>query len=1537
APAQWLGEGARVWVPDAQEVWKPAELTKGYEEGDGCLHLRLQDGSELTCPVGPQLPFLRNPDYLSGENDLVALSYLHEPAVLHTLRARFLETNTIYTYCGIILVAINPYKPLPIYEEPVIYAYSGQCMGDMDPHIFAVAEEAYRQMSRYSRDQSLIISGESGAGKTASAKYAMRYFATVGGSLSDAGMEEKVLAASPIMEAFGNAKTTRNDNSSRFGKYVEICFNHEYRIVGAAMKTYLLEKSRLTFQAKAERNYHIFYQLCASAALPEFHALRLGEAESFHYIKQGRCALLEATDDAADLESTRNAFSLLGVHESNQLELFSILAAILHLGNIRLKAKDRHGESCFLEPEDEALGRFCTLLGVEKSQASRWLCYRKLVTASETYVKPLSRQQASTSRDALAKHLYGQLFKWIVSRINKALRASCRPHASIGILDIYGFETFAVNSFEQFCINYANEKLQQHFNLHVFKLEQEEYVREGIPWAFIDFSDNQPCIDLIEAKLGILDLLNEECKMPKGSDRSWAQKLYDQHLHHSPHFQKPKMSTEAFIIQHFAGKVEYQCRGFLEKNQDMVPAELIGLLRASKSALLAELFPEEGDGSIALPSRLSHGSRVTVRPSRRSLPATDKEHRKPISTQFKASLHKLMETLACTTPHYIRCIKPNDHKRPFEFDARRVVEQLRACGVLETIQISASGYPSRWTYAEFFGRYRALMRPEDLTGGDEKKTCWLVLQRLLKDSSKFQCGKGKIFFRAGQVAFLEELRGRRLRAACVLIQKSLRGWLGRRRFLRMRAAAICLQRLARGFLARRLARRLRRASAALKMALARRSYRRTHAAAVTIQAFARGMFARRLHRQCDMNDSFLLVPSWKNGGIQFTLCARARRAVVYLQCCYRRMQARRELRRLRIEAKSVEHYKQLSKGMEIKVVQLQCKVDEQARENQSLSEQLSALRASHGGEGERLGGVQRLQEDKAQERHVRELQEQLQHMELEKSLSEGRLGRELQELKQRLAELEAMKSNLKEEKDALNQRIMEQSQDLEEQLRCVRGESQELLGQLEGERTRYQSLVTEYARLEQHCENLQDEVAFHKKPDSISALEKSQPYVNIMAAPSMSLPLLSQSPHGMLIPLDLQLLYNASLFLLPPLQRTPSLRRSPSSDSILDSKGSYPSSLSTAPSWEDTDQQSESPSQPLDRERGPWKSRAMSDSPRSSITDEDGQDPLEKAYLLLLGQLNAVTEDLARTREELRRAKAQLAHERKPFELFKRWVRLALLRVPRCVISFPRQNAAEILGLSKSPEKMIEADSLMEEDLKYAYDAVQVSNKLLQSQLQEQQQQHEQELEGLCLDIRSLKQLSQQQQSLIQDLQQHQEEDGLLHQLVQLKRENLDLAEQLERQERSMLQLRKQLKASMKQIQDLTGAVNREAMWLEHKVKAEEAERPLGVLRPARALEGMLGCKAEDEGRLIRAIITDFKPQHHPDALPGLPAYVLFMCLRHADSTRDEHRIRSLFAAAISGIKRAVKKHSEDVDVVTLWLANTCCLINCLRQYGWDQ
>ncbi|KAM6040157.1 unconventional myosin-Vb-like [Theristicus caerulescens] len=1445
-------QGARVWIPDCVEVWRMAEITRGYKEGDTILHLRLEDGSALAYPIEFQLPPLCNPDCLSGADDLVALSYLHEPAVLHSLRQRFLEGNAIYTYCGIILVAINPYKPLPIYEEEVIYAYSGREIGDMDPHIFALAEEAYKQMVRFGKNQSLIISGESGAGKTVSAKYAMRYFTTVGGCLGDSSMEEKVLASSPVMEAFGNAKTTRNDNSSRFGKYIEIGFSQAH-VTGATIKTYLLEKSRVTFQAKAERNYHIFYQLCASATLPELQGLGLRGAESFHYTCQGQCTAAQSTDDAADLDSTRHAFSLLGVPEADQLELFSILAAILHLGNIVVRGRDRRGDGCFVEPADEALGLFCTLLGIEASQVMRWLCHRKLVTAGETYLKPLSRQQALDSRDALAKHMYGQVFRWMVSRVNRALRSVEGHHTSIGILDIYGFEMFELNSFEQFCINYANEKLQQLFNTYVFKLEQEEYVTEEIPWVFIDFCDNQPCIELIEGRLGILDLLNEECKMPQGSDGSWAQKLYQTHLS-SSHFQKPKRPTDAFVVCHFAGKVEYQCDGFVEKNRDAVPEELVGLLRASKSALLAELFLEEGDGPM---SRRSSGPRMAGRTSRRSLPGSQKS-KKSISSQFKASLNRLMEVLGSTTPHYIRCIKPNDGKQPFVFDSRRAVEQLRACGVLETIRISASGYPSRWTYQEFLERYRALVSTEELMGTTEKQICSLALERLLQDPSKYQCGKSKVFFRAGQVAYLEELRYRRLRAACTLLQRHLRGWLARRRFGRARAAAVCLQRHARGMLARRFTRMLRRTRAAvmlqktLRMVLARRSYLRTRQAVVTIQAFARGMFARRLYRQMVRHQKAVVIQAAVRGWLARTRYARLRGAIIYLQCCYRRVRACRQLRQLRVEARSVEHYKQLHKGMEIKVIQLQCRLDEQAQEKQRLVEQLSGLNAAHAEEVQRLRAeMQQLREDAARDAQVQQLQERL--AELERHSVKSCLAQEVEELRQRLVEVEATKLQLGEERDALIQRVLEQSQDLKEQHQRAARESQGLLQELEEERARYQSLVQEYTRLEQGYENLRDEVAFHRQS---------------------------------------------------------TLRRSPSTESFLGSESSYLSSMSTAPSRDGSDQQAEGL-----EER--WQPVPEGPQPSGEVLLNGGvgQDPFEKAYLLLLGQFNTVSEELARTREELRRSKASTEpEERKPLDFLK------------------RRNIAEMLGLGRSPEKVA-----VDDDLKHAYDAVQVANRLLASQLREEKQQHEEEVEGLHLDICSLKQLSQQQAALIQDLQRHQGQEGLQHHVLRLKEENWELTQKLEKQERATQKLQKQLRAYAKQIQELT--VKREATGPAQELAASAVVLSRSPMVPPLTglSQAMLAWRMEDEGRIIKAVITDYKPQSSPGALPDLPAYVLFLCFRHADHCCDEARARSLLDAAIDAIKRVMKKHSDDFDMVALWLANTCRLLNCLRQYGQDE
>uniref|UniRef100_A0A8B9PGJ4 Myosin VA n=1 Tax=Apteryx owenii TaxID=8824 RepID=A0A8B9PGJ4_APTOW len=923
---------ARVWIPDPEEVWKSAELLKDYKPGDKVLQLRLEEGKDLEYCLDPktkELPPLRNPDILVGENDLTALSYLHEPAVLHNLKVRFIDSKLIYTYCGIVLVAINPYEQLPIYGEDIINAYSGQNMGDMDPHIFAVAEEAYKQMARDERNQSIIVSGESGAGKTVSAKYAMRYFATVSGSASEANVEEKVLASNPIMESIGNAKTTRNDNSSRFGKYIEIGFDKRYRIIGANMRTYLLEKSRVVFQAEEERNYHIFYQLCASAALPEFKTLRLGNANYFHYTKQGGSPVIDGIDDAKEMVNTRQACTLLGISDSYQMGIFRILAGILHLGNVEFASRD--ADSCTVPPKHEPLTIFCDLMGVEYEEMAHWLCHRKLATATETYIKPISKLHAINARDALAKHIYANLFNWIVDHVNKALHSAVKQHSFIGVLDIYGFETFEINSFEQFCINYANEKLQQQFNMHVFKLEQEEYMKEQIPWTLIDFYDNQPCINLIEAKMGILDLLDEECKMPKGSDDTWAQKLYNTHLNKCALFEKPRLSNKAFIIQHFADKVEYQCEGFLEKNKDTVYEEQIKVLKSSKFKLLPELFQDEEkvlSPTSATPSGRVPLSRTVVKPAKTRPGQTSKEHKKTVGHQFRNSLHLLMETLNATTPHYVRCIKPNDFKFPFTFDEKRAVQQLRACGVLETIRISAAGFPSRWTYQEFFSRYRVLMKQRDVLS-DRKQTCKNVLEKLILDKDKYQFGKTKIFFRAGQVAYLEKIRADKLRAACIRIQKTIRGWLMRKKYQCMRAATIALQALLRGYMARNKYQMVRNPNVLLLHCSFIPAYLQDKAALwCPLENLKSGVVCNsnmlREHKS-------IIIQKHVRGWLARVHYQRTLKAIVYLQCCYRRMIAKRELKKLKIEARSVERYKKLHIGLENKIMQLQRKIDEQVR------------------------------------------------------------------------------------------------------------------------------------------------------------------------------------------------------------------------------------------------------------------------------------------------------------------------------------------------------------------------------------------------------------------------------------------------------------------------------------------------------------------------------------------------------------------------------------------------------------------------------
>ncbi|KAG8575712.1 hypothetical protein GDO81_009651 [Engystomops pustulosus] len=1558
---------ARVWIPDPEDVWKSAEIQKDYKPGDTVLRLRLEEGTDLEYRLDAktkELPPLRNPDILVGENDLTALSYLHEPAVLHNLKVRFIDSKLIYTYCGIVLVAINPYEQLPIYGADIINAYSGQNMGDMDPHIFAVAEEAYKQMARDERNQSIIVSGESGAGKTVSAKYAMRYFATVSGSESEANVEEKVLASNPIMEAIGNAKTTRNDNSSRFGKYIEIGFDKRYRIIGAHMRTYLLEKSRVVFQADEERNYHIFYQLCASASLPEFSVLKLGHANNFLYTKQGRSPVIDGVDDAKELKNTRQACALLGIGDQYQMGIFRILAAILHLGNVDIKPRD--SDSCLIPPKHEPLLIFCDLMGVDYEEMAHWLCHRKLVTAAETFIKPLSRLQATNARDALSKHIYANLFSWIVTQVNKALLSSAKQNSFIGVLDIYGFETFEINSFEQFCINYANEKLQQQFNLHVFKLEQEEYMKEQIPWTLIDFYDNQPCINLIEAKMGILDLLDEECKMPKGSDNTWAQKLYNTHLKTCSLFEKPRLSNVAFIIQHFADKVEYQCEGFLEKNKDTVFEDQVKVLRASKKfKLLTELFQDDEHAlspTSAAPTGRTLLSRTGLRKPKPE--QASKEHKKTVGHQFRNSLHLLMETLNATTPHYVRCIKPNDFKYPFTFDSKRAVQQLRACGVLETIRISAAGFPSRWTYQEFFSRYRVLMKQKDVLS-DRRQTCKNVLEKLILDQDKYQFGKTKIFFRAGQVAYLEKIRADKLRMACIRIQKTIRGWLLRKKYLRMKKAAICIQRYVRGYQARCFAQFLRRTRAAIiiqkfqRMYVVRQKYRHIQSVTLSLQTYLRGYAARKRYQQMLRIHKATIIQKHVRGWLARKNFKRSMSAIVYLQCCYRRMMAKRELKKLKIEARSVEHYKKLNFGMENKIMQLQRRIDEQNKDNKSLLERLTHLEVTYNTEKDKLrSDVDRLkqfeEEAKNATNQVMSLQEELArlrkellHTQNEKKKIEDNANKYKSETEQLVSELKEQNALLKAEKEELNRLIQEQAKRMTEDMeKKLIEETRELELELNDERLRYQNLLNEFSRLEERYDDIKEEMSTmslpkpgHRRTDSTHSSNESEYTFSSEITESEDFPYRNEEPADKKAPLDMSLFLKLQKRVKELEQEKQMLQDD------LDKKEEIITKTKSQEETKSPVRSTELEYESLKRQELESENKKLKNELnelRRAITEKVSPDPSgpgSPVYKVLLEQMTSVSEELEVRKEEVLILRSQLVSQME---------------------AIPHKNTmTETLAISDDVKKMKD-----HREIAQAYTGMKESNRVLESQLQSQKKSYENEVESLRGEIQGLKEENNRQQQLLaQNLQLPPEariEASLQHEITRLTNENLyfeelyaddpmkyqsyrislyrriiDLMEQLEKQDKTVRKLKKQLKVFAKKIGEL------EVGQMENVSPGQivdEPIRPVNIPRKEKDFQGMLEYKREDEPKLIKNLILELKPRGVAvNLIPGLPAYILFMCVRHADYLNDDQKVRSLLTSTINGIKKILKKRGDDFETVSFWLSNTCRFLHCLKQYSGEE
>ncbi|KFG85315.1 putative myosin MYO2 [Metarhizium anisopliae] len=959
--------GTRAWQPDAAEGWVASELvSKDIDGSTAKLVFKLDNGETKTVEVPvdalqsgnhASLPPLMNPTMLEASDDLTNLSHLNEPAVLQAIRLRYLQKE-IYTYSGIVLIATNPFARVDsLYVPGMVQVYAGKQRATQAPHLFAIAEEAFIDMIRDNKNQTIVVSGESGAGKTVSAKYIMRYFATREspenpGARSKRGpeamseTEEQILATNPIMEAFGNAKTTRNDNSSRFGKYIEIMFDEKTNIIGAKIRTYLLERSRLVFQPLKERNYHIFYQLVAGASDSQRQDLDILPIEQFEYLNQGNCPTIDGVDDKAEFEATKKSLQTIGVSEAQQNDIFKLLAGLLHLGNVKITASRTDS---VLAPTEPSLEKSCAILGVDAPEFAKWIVKKQLITRGEKITSNLSQAQAIVVRDSVAKFIYSSLFDWLVEIINRSLATEevlNRVKSFIGVLDIYGFEHFAKNSFEQFCINYANEKLQQEFNQHVFKLEQEEYLKEQIDWTFIDFSDNQPCIDLIEGKLGILSLLDEESRLPMGSDEQFVTKLHHNFATDKQHtfFKKPRFGKSAFTVCHYAIDVTYESEGFIEKNRDTVPDEHMTVLRATTNPFLKQVL----DAASAVREKdVASASSNAVKPAGGRKIGVAVNRKPTLGGIFRSSLIELMNTINNTDVHYIRCIKPNEAKAAWQFEGPMVLSQLRACGVLETVRISCAGYPTRWTYEEFALRYYMLVHSDQWTA-EIREMANAILTKALGTSTgkgldKYQLGLTKIFFRAGMLAFLENLRTSRLNGCAILIQKNLRAKYYRRRYLEARESVIRSQSAARAYIARRQAQELRTVRAATtiqRVWRGQKEHKRFLAIRkdmILFESAAKGYLRRKQIMETRVGNAALVIQRAWRSRRQLQSWRQYRRKVTLIQSLWRGKLARRGYKKVREEARDL---KQISYKLENKVVELTQSLGSMKEKNKNLAAQV---------------------------------------------------------------------------------------------------------------------------------------------------------------------------------------------------------------------------------------------------------------------------------------------------------------------------------------------------------------------------------------------------------------------------------------------------------------------------------------------------------------------------------------------------------------------------------------------------------------------
>lgn len=1052
--------GARVWVSDPADgrVWRPARL-HAVDRSAASVSVVFEDAAgqdEAEAAAVCVIPMAFKPKHGDGRKDatteerevtnvllqnaaadadhadLVALPHLHEASILHALRLRYAR-HAIYTHIGEILLSVNPFEPLPeLYAWPQMCEFAPDAaVGNNEPHLFGVARAAYVDVVRNARNQSILISGESGAGKTEATKILMKYFALtcgqgVGGSkpsspttkgppsTTKTSLEARVLQSNPILESFGNARTVRNDNSSRFGKFIELQLDprRHHALRGARVRTYLLEKIRVIRQAAGERNFHVFYELLAAAdasvdSTEDTHSLHQDHSElsvadqnadatdralfrlaadhrddwglrsplDFALLNQSGCfERRDGVQDAVQFRRTLRGMTRLGLAQSEIRSVLEIIAAVLHMGNVKFAETQRDNVRAAVVVDDvaddpfESFRRSAELLGVAQGPLAAALTRRTLHTAAETLEVALDATRAANTRDALAMECYRLLFDWLVGRVNARLQpvGMSGESAFIGLLDIFGFEDMAVNSFEQLCINYANEALQHQFNESVFDHEQQLYADEGIKWAFVDFPNNAACLALFEKKpVGLFSLVDQECVFPTGSDRALCTKLYLEFDKKQPHFVAAtalKRQTH-FGIAHYAGTVLYDVADFLVKNKDAFGESAARLLAQSTNPLIQSLAVAAASPGAAAWAMLSGGAddeddsetwprprrastsspapRVAIRRAHSSIAATS------VGSQFKLQLGELLTMIRCTAPRYVRCIKPNDRNQSGTFDARRVVEQLRSGGVLEAVRVARAGFPVRLSHDHFLDRYRRVLRAADESNpsksDDDIVTSLARLMRVLElpgdGEGGVSLGRTRVFFRRVPYELLESLRATTRAKAAVSIQAVARGYSVRYRFELLKRAVVTLQAIARGQRARSCVLAMRQHLKAVELQrmgrgfCARRKFLRLRAASLALQSHCRRRRAARCVQNLRENRAATRLAAWWRCAYAAYTYKRLLSAVLSLQCAVRAYSARRELWTLRQQSRDVAKLRQDNSELKSELAALR----EQLRAMQSVS------------------------------------------------------------------------------------------------------------------------------------------------------------------------------------------------------------------------------------------------------------------------------------------------------------------------------------------------------------------------------------------------------------------------------------------------------------------------------------------------------------------------------------------------------------------------------------------------------------------------